>query len=224
DPGRGAGDIRIRRSRPMIRRLPVVLVLVSIVGACGSPAAPPYVDRVAIVPESAHVAVGETAQFRLVVLDQRGDSIQDRVERVQVSNTNGQALTLERSGPEVLVAALATGTSTIRADLGFGTGSAMVFMPPARVEEIILTPSPVVAPSGVSTRVTLQLQGAGGVILDPAGHRISWASTGEALFLTPRPPDAVTLTTTWGAGAMGPKTLIVVVDGKRLSVPIVEGE
>lgn len=142
--------------------------------ACQDGTSPSYVDKIRLLPDSAHVPLGESYDFRIAVFDQRGDSLLDRVSMVKVVNRNPDVVNAEVDGTNLHVTTLQTGSAVIEMHLGFGTGLAEIFVPPVRVDHIEIDPLPIVIENGGRFEVEARLFDADGDALSPDGHRISW--------------------------------------------------
>ncbi len=157
-----------------VYRRVAILVGSLVLVACRDGVSPRFVDSVRLFPDSAHMALGEVFEFRVLVLDQRGDSLPERTERVRISNRNPDVVNAEVRASTLRITSVAPGTATLEAQLGFGTGSAVVFVAPESVARIAIDPSPVTVPNDGQAAVQARLFDAADQELDPAGHRISW--------------------------------------------------
>ncbi len=142
--------------------------------ACQDGTAPSYVDDIRLLPDSAHVPVGESFDFRIAVFDQRDDSLPDRVSRVQLVNLNPEVVDAEVDGSLLHVTTLQAGKAVIDMRLGFGQGRAQVFVPPVRVARIEIDPSPIVLGPQERLEIHALLFDVDGEELSPTGHRVSW--------------------------------------------------
>lgn len=185
--------------------------LLPFVVGCQDSTNPGFVDAVRLFPDSAHIPLGETFEFRVLVLDQRGDSLPERIERVSITNRNPGVVTSEVSNAHLLVTPIAPGSATLEAQLGFGKGAAMVFVPPDRVSRIVIDPSPVLVANNGQASVQARLFNLSDQEMEPAGHRISWRVVNATLSVSDPGPTA-TLHAPSFATLPRTDTLVLVVD------------
>ncbi len=154
--------------------------------ACQDGTGPSYVRNIQLIPDSAYVPVGESYDFRLVVFDQRGDSMPDRVSRVDLRNRNPELVTAELDGARLHVTTLQTGSAVLEMNLGFGSGLAKVLVTPEHVDHIEIDPTPIIMENGGQFHVQARLFDEAGNELSPEGHHISWKSldSGNGIFVT----------------------------------------
>lgn len=135
---------------------------------------PEWVDSLAMVPDSVHVAVGGTAAFTAIPLSARDKELPDRAERVEWFLNAPDVATLETGGGTGTVTALGLGSAVLVARLGRGTAQAPVFVQPPGLARIEIVPDRIDIRAGERPRVEARLYDAQGELLSPVGFRISW--------------------------------------------------
>lgn len=198
---------------------------VSATSGCDDSTGPRYVDLVRLLPDSAHVPVGESFEFRIAVFDQRGDSLPDRVSMVELVNRNPEFVEAMIDAGRLHVNGLQPGVARIEMRLGFGTGTADIFVPPARVDRIEIDPSPILIDNGGGVDVHARLFDSDGNELPTLGHRISWVVPGHpatvGVRFTPSGSVSSLRAETFPTSALPQqRTLILVVDDREISTDV----
>lgn len=155
--------------------------LPAVVGAgCADATEPQFqaVHALQPIPDSAYVEVGESVDFKVRVLDQWGNELPDRVDRVEWSLLNSEVATLETGGGGASVTALEPGKAVVLTELGRGEGRAHVLVPPPGLDRIEIQPHVINLTVGsfVEPRPRVRLLDTDGNELNPAGFPISWSA------------------------------------------------
>ncbi len=182
---------------------------------CSDTAGPRWVQTVKAVPDSAHLAPGETAVFGARLLDQNGNEFPEEwLPRVEWSNMSPSRLTLVEQDVGVAVTAVELGVSGVRAELGRGRATVPVYVHPpglARIE--IEVPSPPIV-SIVSGRMVAyaHLFDASGEEIDPYGFRLSWKVADTTIARISNSMHAFEFAIVWGRQAGQTRLRLIVGD------------
>lgn len=172
-----------------------------------------FVDALRLVPDSIYLVPGETAEFGVRVLDQWGNELPGRADRVEWSLFNADVAEMETRDVGVSVTALAPGQATLSAALGRGSGSAPIFVSPPGLEHVEIEPAPVRVTLGSSFRPRVRLLDAEGAEMDPAGFWIFWSTADTTVARVPPQFNPRTMTNVM-ARSEGQTRLSVVVSGR----------
>lgn len=164
------------------------------------------VAAVAVVPASATVAVGQTAQLSARVTDSTGALLDGRT--VTWRSDTPAAVTVDGAG---LVTAVAAGSARITASAEGRSGSAVVTVTPIPVASLAVTPATATLLEGDTLQLTARALDAQGNVL--AGRVVSWISGA---------PSIATVDAGGRVTAVGPGAALVIAssEGQRATVQV----
>lgn len=164
------------------------LLVAGLLVACGDQPVepdPPRPATVSVVPSTvSFAAAGETVQLTAQVTDQYGNAMSG--VSVNWSSSNAQAATVDQSG---LVTAVGDGETTITAQAGNASGSAMVTVVRAAASVSVEPDTVVFASARDTARVTATVFDANGHVIE--GAPLAWTS-GDSLVATITPDGLLT--------------------------------
>ena len=125
-------------------------------------------------------------------------------------------------GSSTSVAGVSVGTTSIRASLGRGTRTALVYIEPAGVARVAIEPNPIEVTVGTGVAVRARIYDADGVLMSTAPFRISWdigsqdiARMGTGRGVQPGPSTGVT------GRIQGQTTVFLQVGDRKLAAPVI---
>jgi Bacterial Ig-like domain (group 2) len=142
--------------------------------ACVDSFTPEFVDRINLSPDSVHISAGQTVAFRGEPVSERGKVLADRAARIEWQVNDAGVATIDPTGDELLVTAVALGDARITGRLGRGQVRGEVYVQPPGLTRIEITPSSVEVSRGERPRVEARLFDAQNQEMAPEGFRISW--------------------------------------------------
>ena len=155
----------------------VALGLLLGVGSCADSFRPEYVNALLLSPDSVHISVGETAMMEVVPITLNGKRLPDRARRVQWTVNNPDVATIgENVGGQLTINAVRLGDARVTARLGRGMIQGNVYVQPAGLTSIEITPSSLDVERRTRPRVEAHLYDAAGNEMSPDGFRISWTA------------------------------------------------
>ncbi len=138
---------------------------------------PQWVETIELRPDSAHLAVGESAVFQIEAFDDRGELLVDRAGRAQYSVRDTDAIQTDTANGQLTVTALELGEARFSVGLGRGVAEGRVFVQPAGLARIEIEggDGPRTFPPGARPDLRVLLFDAQNDLISPEGFRISWA-------------------------------------------------
>ncbi len=177
-----------------------IVLAVAAMAGCDDVVRPQAVIEVRVLPDSAHIAVGESVVYEARARDRAGNELTERNSEAEWEAVPSTLVRTE-TGPEpgtVQVRGLAVGSADVTARFARRDGSSRVFIYPAELDRIEIEPSPVVTSNGMLARPRARLLDADGEELSYQDFRISWqtvdptiASAGQSVGESPRPIGTV---------------------------------
>lgn len=146
----------------------------ALLAACTGGTGPENVAALDLVQDSLHLGVGSKGELELRILGPRGESLDDRLSRVEWQSNDMQVATVQRTATGAEVTAIGLGSAVVRARLADLSVPMTVYVQPAGLASIAIDPPSFdLVGSETETARAVLLDATGGE-LSPEGFRISW--------------------------------------------------
>ncbi len=152
----------------------LVAVGAALLGACSGGTGPEKVAALDIVQDSLHLGVGSSGPLELRILGPGGESLDDRLSRVEWESDDTQVTTVERTATGAEVTATGVGSAVVRAHLADLSVPVPVYVHPAGLASIAIDPPSFDLVGSQTAVARAVLRDDVGDELSPEGFRISW--------------------------------------------------